>query len=177
MKLKEYKNLSNFLNVLFDFFKENNLTGNFYYENDTDKLKNILLESQFVSYNLSPFIDQYSIDFKTDNNANNANIANQSFVEYIIFGSEHDNKSTGLLIDVSEKGSSCNSFFQLSWYEELFPPFVYDFFDSDGMLTINHYEKESKVKIEPKEIMSFDDFEKHLKKNRFKKNLNVIDVE
>ena len=153
------------------FFKENNLTGNFCYADDTDKLKNILLESQFVSYNLSPFIDQYSIDFKTDN------IANQSFVEYIIFGSEHDNKSTALLIDVSENDSSCDSFFQLSWYEELFPPFVYDFFDPDGMLTINHYGKESKIKIEPKEIMSFDDFEKHLKKNRFKKNLNVIDVD
>ncbi len=67
MKLKEYKNTKLFINTIFDFFKEKNLPWGLGNIIDNDKLKNILLDSEFLSYNCSPSIEHYSIEFKTGN--------------------------------------------------------------------------------------------------------------
>jgi hypothetical protein len=171
MKLKEYKNTELFINTIFNFFKEKNLTWGLGNITDSDKLKNILLDSEFLSYNCSPSIEHYSIEFKTNKPVP------ERFVDYMLFGKEENSRDTIFLIDITEKRDNDFSFFSLSWYEGKYPPFMKDFIDEKGMIRADGPDGTAQTKVNHNEIMTFDKFEEFLKRNHFEKKLKMIEVD
>ena len=171
MKLREYRNLNIILNRLFDFFKEMNLKWAYGNIVDNDKVKNTLLDSEFVRYNFHPSVEHYSLDFKTNRSVW------ENFVDMMLFGTEEDKNSTSFLIDILEKKDKDCSFFTLSWHEGKYPPFINDFIDEKGMILSEGPEGAAMTRVQKDEIMSVDEFEEYLKKNHFEGNLKIIEVD
>lgn len=171
MKLKEYKSLSLFIYTLFDFFKENGLTGSLGQVNDYDRLAEEILDSQFLGYTCSPSIEHYTIKFRINHEIEDR------FVDLVLFGNNESERSTSFTADIYEKEDKYGSFFSLSWYEEKIPPFMKDFINEEEMILTESTRGSAMVKVTTDMIMSFDEFEAFLRRNREQKNLKMIEVD
>lgn len=171
MKIKEYKNLNIFLNRIFSFFKERELSGALEQITDYDKVKKEILDSEYIGYTCSPSIEHYSIRYKINHKIEDW------FVDLILFGKKEEIKNNSFLVDMVEKKDATTSFFSLSWHENKIPPFMNDFIDEDGMILTESTVGSSLVKVTPDMIMSFDDFEEFLHTNPVQKKLAMIEVE
>ena len=164
MKLREFRNLNIFLNMLFDFFNEKQICGALGEKSNYEILRRGLLDSEFEDYTCSPSIEQYSIKFSINH------IIAERFVDLILFGREGDDEK-------STYEDKFTSFFVFSWHEDKIPPFMKDFIDEKGMLITDGPEGPAQTKVNRNEIMTFDEFEKFLRKNLIEKKLKMIDVD
>ena len=149
MKISELKNLELFLTTLFQFFKLNNIQSSIQPVDDYDYLLSRIFNSEFLSYNCSPNIEHYGIDFKLSQRIEEAE------VYMFLFGKNENNESSFLLIDFGEK--DLISFFTFTWNQKILPPFMADFKNDEA-----------------DEIMTFEDFKIFLEANKKQKKLTWI---
>ena len=166
MKICDYKNLSFFLATLFTFFKENGIEPSYNDIDDYDKLLERIIESEYIKMSYYP--GMYCVDFKLKEKIEKGE------VYFFIFGSE--NNSSSLLLDLGEKGLV--SFFNFSWDLDKHPPFLKDFADINGRIKISPevpgYDSDY---LSINDVMTFEEFQDYLSKNREQRFLNVIEVE
>ncbi len=166
MKLSDYKNMNEFLTVLFSFFKENGIVSSIEPIEDYDRLLERILECEFnyISY----YPGMYCADFKLSEKID------EGEVYYFMFGSREE--SASLLIDLGERNLS--SFFNFSWNIDKHPPFLKDFSDGNGRIKIESEVPEYVVEyLEEKDVADFDEFTSYLERNREQGRLNVVEVE
>jgi len=166
MKVVDYKNLNEFLTVLFSFFKENGIVSSIEPVEDYDKLLERILECEFnyISY----YPGMYCADFKLSKKIE------EGEVYYFIFGNREE--SASLLIDLGER--TLSSFFNFSWSNEKHPPYLKDFADADGNIKLDSeiegYEIEH---LQERDILSIEEFKKYLQNNKSQGQLKIVEVD
>lgn len=171
MKISECKHLNEFLCILFEFFKKNRIESSLEPIDDFDKLLYRILDSEFINYDCIPGFEQYSIEFKLNQQLNDAE------VYFIIFGNNEGNNNSSLLVELGER--ELNSIIKFSWYEDIMPPFLKDFIDKENKLLITHTatETDEHKNVCDNDFMSFDDFKLFLDKNKEQKYLKWVEVD
>jgi hypothetical protein len=159
MKIFQYENLTKFLNMLFEFIKENYsgpVNGKI---NNYDEMLNIILNSEYTGFNCRRDTDQYSVDFSLTQKID------KEEVYMFLFGKDESYGDNSLEIDLQEMG--LNSYFTFSWNEQKLPPFLTDFVDNEGRLLISYADGSNENKlIDGGKYMTFDEFQVFLNRNR-----------
>jgi len=156
--------------MLFNFFKENGITSDLKQINDYDDLMKRILESEFISFNFNPSIENYGIDFKLSQRIEEAEV-------YMFnFGKSENTKSSSILFDFGER--EFTSFLTFSWYEEKLPPFIKDFLNEESKIILSDDDENL---MEPDlfwtETMSLDQFKLFLTENCKQKHVTWVAVD
>lgn len=167
MKISEYKNLNRFITILFTFFKDNSIESSVYPMDNYDAMLERILDCEYESMSYYP--GMYCVDFRLPERIE------EGEVYMFIFGKDNSYGSS-LLIDFGER--DLVSFFNFSCDFEKHLPYLIDFADENGRITVSPeipgYDVEY---LQAEDIMPFDEFIIYLNNNRMPKKLNMIVVD
>lgn len=167
MKISEYKNLTRFLTILFNFYKENCITSSIYPMDDYDGMRDRILDCEYKSISWDQ--GMYCVDFNLPERIEDGEV-------YMFISGNEDSSGISLIIDFGERGLV--SFFNFSCDSEKHPPFLLDFDDDTGLITISSEVQGYDVEyFNAEDIMTFDEFIIYLNDNRKPKHLNMIVVD
>ncbi len=168
MKLSELHHLAAFLDVLFNLFKEHNITSCLSPLKDLDGMKKLLLDSEIVGKSYLFNINQYSIDIDFSRKTTEEDIY------YFLFGRSHEGMCSSVLLDLW--GS--RKFMTIEIDSEKYPPFVRDFLDESGKLRTSYISEEDEmIPVDEKDIMSMDELKDFLVKNNIRRDVTWIEVD
>ncbi len=168
MKLSELHHLAAFLDVLFDFFKEHNITSCLSPLKDLDGMKKQLLESEIFEKSYLFNINQYSIDI------NFSRKTTEEDLYYFLFGRSHEGMCNSVLLDL--RGN--RNFMTIEIDSEKYPPFVREFLNDSGELKTSYISEEDEmIPVDEKDIMSMDELKDFLVKNNIRRDVTWIEVD
>ncbi|MBN2040866.1 MAG: hypothetical protein JW864_12555 [Spirochaetes bacterium] len=154
MKISEYKNLTEFLNIVFDFIRKDHDKPSHETIRSYDDMLNLILDSEYVGFTCRRDIDEYSVDFRL-----NQTMGKPKVFIFIIGGTGGFSENS-LEIDLQDTG---NSYFIFKWNAQKVPPFLMDFADNEDRLQITHSDGSTENKfIEIGKYMAFDKFRLYL---------------
>jgi hypothetical protein len=155
MRLRTCKNLEQFLNILFSFFKNNSIQSSLHPVQCHEDLLDMLLNSKFIQFKKKGPAE-FIVDFKLNRPID------RDYVYYFIFGNDNNTEESGsLLIDLSGKSVSFICFTCCCTED--------DFSIRDII--------PDTVEEEQKDNITFDKFIGFLNRNSLQKILNFIEVE
>jgi len=167
MKLSELRYFPIFLEVLFDFFKEFNITSCVSPLTDLDGMRRRLLESEVLKKSYLRSINQFSIDVNFQN-------GDEDDVYYFLFGRSDSVLPSGFLLDVWYR----IGFLTIEIDDEKYPPFVRDFLNKSGEMKMSFITGEDELSnVDENEIMSMDDLKSFLRANSMRKDVTWIEVD
>lgn len=167
MKISEYKNLNRFLTILFTFFKDNGIVSSMYPMDDYDAMLKRILECEYETMSYYP--GMYCLDFRLPERIKEGEVYMFIFCRENSFGSS-------LLIDFGER--DLVSFFNFSCDFEKHPPYLLDFADDNGRITVSPEVTGYDVEyLHADDIMPFDEFIIYLNKNNKQKDITLIEVD
>jgi len=168
MKLSELHHLAAFLDVLFDFFKEYNITSCLSPLKDLDGMKNQLLHSDIVGKRYLFNINQYSIDIDFSRKTSEEDLY------YFLFGKSHEGLCSSVLLDLWGD----RKFMTIEIDSEKYPPFVRDFLNDAGELKTSYISEEDEmIHVDEKDIMSMDELKDFLRKNNIRRDVTWVEVD
>lgn len=168
MKLSELHYLATFLDVLFDFFKEYNITSCLSPLKDLHSMKKQLLDSEIVGKRYLFNINQYSfdIDFSIK--------TTEEDLYYFLFGKSHEDLCSSVLLDLWGN----RKFMTIEIDSEKYPPFVRDLLDESGKLRTSYISEEDEmIPVDEKDIMSMDELKDFLRKNNIRRDVTWVEVD
>lgn len=167
MKIRDYKNLNLFLEILFEFFKENKITSSLEPVEDCDLLLERILDSEYTGKSYYP--GMYYVNFKLPERIEEGKVSMFNF-------GRQNTHGCSLLIDLGE--NDLMSFFYFGCDFEKHPPYLKDFTDGNGRIKVSPELEGCEVDyIHEKDVMSFDEFITYLDNNRMQKLLNIVSVD
>lgn len=168
MKLSELHYLAKFLDVLFYFFKEHNITSCLNPLKDLDGMKKQLLDSEIVRKRYLFNINQYSIDIDFSRKTSEEDLY------YFLFGKSNKGLCNSILLDLWGD----RKFMTIEIDSEKYPPFVRDFLDESGKLRTSYISEEDEmIPIDENDIMSMDELKGFLRKNNIRRDVTWVEVE
>lgn len=168
MKLSELHNLTAFLDVLFDFFKEHNITSCLNPLKDLDGMKKQLLDSEVLERKYLFNINQYCIDLDSSMKTTEEDLY------LFLFGSSHEGLGNTVLLDLWGN----KKFITIEIDSEKYPPFVRDFLNDSGELKTSYISEEDEmIPVDKNDIMSMDELKDFLLKNNIRRNVTWVEVD
>ncbi len=168
MKLSELNYFSEFLSVLFDFFKEYRIVSSAEPLDDIEGLRDRLLGADLVAFTYLSNIRKYSMEIMFDTPPDKDEIYT------FLWGAVDSKKINEFLVDI---GANL-AFLHVEIIAEKYPVFVRDFLTGRGELRASCFgEDDMMIPLDDASIMSMDEFRQFLAGNAAQKDYTIIGVE
>ncbi|MBP7735480.1 MAG: hypothetical protein KA369_05850 [Spirochaetes bacterium] len=174
MKLSELKHFTAFIDVLFDFFKENNITSCLYQLDDFDAMKKKLHDADVHEQTYLGNFRQFNISLRLC--ADECEDA----VYYFLFSDRNPGNEgqSGLVNQLLIEAWGNEYRIMIEIIDNKYPPFVRDFLNASGQLRIAYISGDDELAtIDENEIMSMGDLMNFLQKNNVRKDVKWIEVD